>query len=62
MEKDNWQPSKTNHQEWSNKTVKKTASLAFKERGDEARTAVWDNKELTTNPFSIKQEKIPILK
>lgn len=54
MGKDNWRSSNANLQEWSNKTEKKNASLAFQERGDEARSAVWDNKELTTNPFSIK--------
>lgn len=36
---------------------KENASLAVKERGAEARTAVGDNKESTTNPFSIKHKK-----
>lgn len=36
---------------------RENASLAVKERGAEARTAVRDNKELATNPFSIKHKK-----
>jgi hypothetical protein len=57
MKKDNWHHSKADLQEWSNKTGGKNASIAI-EGGDEARTAVWNDKELTTYPFSIKHKTI----
>lgn len=44
MKKDNWHHSKTDLQEWSNKTGGKNAHMAF-EGGDEAISAVWNDKE-----------------
>lgn len=57
MKKDNWPHSKADLQEWSNKTEKKNASMAV-EGGDEARTAVWSDKELTAYSFSIKHKTL----
>ena len=40
MKKDNWNHSKADLQEWSNKKEKKNARMAV-EGGDETITAVW---------------------
>ena len=40
MKKDNWNHSKADLQEWSNKKEKKNTRMAV-EGGDEATTAVW---------------------
>lgn len=58
MKKDNWHYSKADLQEWSNKTEKKKNAGMTVEGGDEAITAVWNEKELTTRPFSIKHKTI----
>lgn len=57
MKKDNWHHSKADLQEWSNKTEKINARMAV-ERGDKAVTAVWNDKELTAHPFSIKHKTV----